>query len=249
MVPVRGPARRALDEADIVYTEIAMDAATQQSAMTRAVLPPGQQLGDLVPPTLYARLGGYLKRRGGSVEALANVKVWAVAAALGQLAYADRFARGEPPLDLHLAREAERLGKRTGALETLDDQVAAMESQGLAGERAMLRDTLDQLEEAEQAGRDPIEELMGAYLDGDTERLLRLAEEGTDPADAVSRALMRALIDDRNRGMAEAILSIRRERPDEVQLFAVGALHLPGESGVVTLLRRAGLTVERVAPE
>ena len=53
-------------------------------------------------------------------------------------------------------------------------------------------------------------------------------------------------VDERNKLMVERLLVKRAERPDKTCFFAVGALHYAGETGIIGLLRKKGLTVTRV---
>jgi uncharacterized protein YbaP (TraB family) len=46
--------------------------------------------------------------------------------------------------------------------------------------------------------------------------------------------------------MVDRLLAKRAERPDKTCFFAVGALHYAGETGIIGLLRKKGLTVTRV---
>jgi uncharacterized protein len=246
LLPLAPAVQRAFDSADVVFTEIDLSSETQQRAMRQLVLSGDQTLRDVLPEALYERLGRYLAARGAPIAAVSRLKPWAVAVSLPQLAYAERFRRGELPLDQVLFENAVSAGKETAALETIEDQVAAMESQGREGEIAMLRETLDQLEEAERDGENLIEQLVQAYLSGDASRVIEVANAGMEDASETSRKLMERLIEGRNRTMAAEIRRALEERPDAVQLFAAGTLHFPGEAGIVELLRAAGYKVERV---
>jgi hypothetical protein len=53
----------------------------------------------------------------------------------------------------------------------------------------------------------------------------------------------KALITDRNKRMANRIADFAGKQP---VFIAVGALHLPGEKGVIELLRKKGFLVEAV---
>jgi uncharacterized protein YbaP (TraB family) len=54
---------------------------------------------------------------------------------------------------------------------------------------------------------------------------------------------MNVLLDNRNQNWIPKIEKVAKEKPT---LFAVGAAHLPGENGVIALLRKKGYTVEAV---
>lgn len=51
------------------------------------------------------------------------------------------------------------------------------------------------------------------------------------------------LIDDRNKKWAKQLPAIMKEAPT---FIAVGALHLPGENGILNLLKQQGYTVDPV---
>lgn len=79
------------------------------------------------------------------------------------------------------------------------------------------------------------------YVDGDLARLNALWQEylsWLEPATA--RTLDDNMVNNRNRSMVERMLPLMREQPTFV---AVGALHLPGEMGILRLLEQQGFTV------
>ncbi|MBQ6275020.1 MAG: TraB/GumN family protein [Oscillospiraceae bacterium] len=95
-----------------------------------------------------------------------------------------------------------------------------------------------------------VDELYKAWLDGDYDAILALneSEEGTEDYTEEQLALVegynKALLDDRNVGMAEVALGWLAE--GKVVFFAVGTGHMVGDKGLVQLLTDAGCTVERV---
>ena len=110
----------------------------------------------------------------------------------------------------------------------------------------MIRETLDNLDEYGES----IDELYSAWLSGDYDAILALnqSEEGTEDYTEEELALVadynRAMLDDRNVGMAETAKEYLAA--GDTVFFAVGAGHLVGDMGLVQLLRDAGFTVERV---
>ncbi len=80
--------------------------------------------------------------------------------------------------------------------------------------------------------------LNDSYFRQDVEGLLRLTEDDdSDPR------FMEALLDKRNAAWIEKLPDIMNQGSS---FIAVGALHLPGEKGVVEGLRRLGYTIEPV---
>ena len=110
----------------------------------------------------------------------------------------------------------------------------------------MIRETLENLDSYGES----IDGLYEAWLSGDYDRILALMSEEDDSADYTEEQLQmladynKAMMEDRNRGMAQAALSYL-ESGDTVFL-AVGTAHMLDELGLVQLLTDAGCTVERV---
>jgi len=182
-----------------------------------------------------------LARRGLSLAALDKMKPWVVASLVGIPACEmARTAAGAPVLDIKLARDAEAAGKAVEGLETVVGQLEAMASLPVALHLKGLVDTLKLGD-----GLDDLNETMvRIYKSGDTGLFWPFFETvlPAAPGDEGSyAAFQEAMIDARNRGMAAAAGPIL----DRGGAFiAVGALHLPGEQGLVALLRQQGYTVE-----
>jgi uncharacterized protein YbaP (TraB family) len=58
-----------------------------------------------------------------------------------------------------------------------------------------------------------------------------------------SEKFYKALVTDRNERMSDRIAKFIKQQPT---FIAIGALHLPGEKGVIGLLRKKGFKVEPV---
>ncbi|MEM9141005.1 MAG: TraB/GumN family protein, partial [Pseudomonadota bacterium] len=87
------------------------------------------------------------------------------------------------------------------------------------------------------------------YRDGQIQAInefgIWLAERENPPVDirALNAKLLTGLLDDRNRAWMGRI---SQELAKGNVFIAVGALHLPGEAGLVSLIRQAGYQVERI---
>ncbi len=235
---------RAFGLASIVYTEVAMDLRSQVEAQRLSMFSGATTLRTVLPDELYSRLETYLASRGVPMLLFTRFKVWAVASSLPLLDQMQK-ANGRQVLDMYLSERASSEGKQTDALETIESQVAVMESMGEDGQVSMLRQTLDQLEEAATSGEDLIEDMVQTYLSGDSERLMQVAQAQLDQSNVMTPKLQDALIYTRNRTMSETIRKKLDERPQATHFFAIGVLHYPGERGIVELLRKSGIEVTR----
>ena len=237
----------ALDASDALYTEVKMDDATREElARLLAEAGSGKPLRERLPADLYARLDHYLAQRGMPIALFDSQPVWSIGLTLALLDYLPELALGRPTLDESLVLRAERNGAELGGLELPEEQVAVFESIDGAGQAEMLRDTLDQLEAPSVDGQRPLDLLVDAYLAGDEEGLLASVRESVDPDSASSAALFDRLLDQRSAHMAERIEALVSTNPERRYFFAIGAAHLPGTRGIVSLLRERGLRVERV---
>jgi uncharacterized protein YbaP (TraB family) len=83
-----------------------------------------------------------------------------------------------------------------------------------------------------------IDELAGIYKKQDIQKMEKMLED-----DAGMDQFKDLLMYRRNKRWVAPMIEIMRNKPT---FFAVGAGHLPGEKGVISLLRQAGFTVEPI---
>ena len=88
-----------------------------------------------------------------------------------------------------------------------------------------------------------MKELAAAYFAQDMQALLDVTEEKIGNQCDSTPGEEEALIYGRNAAWVKAMPAMMGEAPT---LFVVGAAHLPGEKGVLELLRAKGYTVEAV---
>ncbi|MBE15268.1 MAG: hypothetical protein CL867_03400 [Cytophagaceae bacterium] len=134
-------------------------------------------------------------------------------------------------LDAYLYGMAYSMGKEIYGLERIEDQMPPMSSMS---EEEVKQGLLQLLEGDTETYEQGIEELVEIYLSGDIQELMKMAQ-----SDGVMNQRMIA----RNQVMANSMSQIMKSKA----LFAaVGAAHLPGEQGVLNLLRQRGYTVSKV---
>ncbi|MEO3997057.1 TraB/GumN family protein [Mesorhizobium sp. CAU 1732] len=185
-----------------------------------------------------------LSKRGIPPASVAKMKPWMLGAMVSlpacELA---RKAAGAPVLDTKLAADAKDAGKALKGLETVTDQLGAMASLPMEFHIQGLVDTLKLGDRMD----DVIETMIVLYLEGETGTFwpfFRAALPSDGNTEEGFAAFEEAMITARNKTMAERAEPILNEGGAFV---AVGALHLPGDDGLVALLRADGyrLTPER----
>jgi uncharacterized protein YbaP (TraB family) len=229
------PVMAALAAADTLVLEVLPDAAALTAAAAAMRLAEGTRLSDLVAPELYQSCVQVAASRGLPESVLLGLKPWAVMTLISM----PRARTGEF-LDRRLYRLAIDRDQSTFGLETTAEQLAVFEQFSLVEQRALLRAAL-----AEHAQtRQRLAELLNAYLRGDLRALLALSDTqvpGLEPA--LRQRFREVLVDARNRRMLERIETL----PETGRYFiAVGALHLPGETGLLSGLAKAGYRIRRL---
>lgn len=244
-----GAAARAFAAADTLVIELRTTgdagAAAAQALFQSMLLDDDRSLSAMLGERPFAVIAEGLAKKGLPAAIVDKLRPWG--------AYLMLMAppRGEDSeamvLDQRLETEALRGGKTVAALETLDEQVAVFA--GMA-EADMVRLLLAIIETAAEAGGlapyidDFLEAVTGHYLDGDLAAILALSRTQLPGGDAaLAERLMTRMIDDRNHRFADRLNDALRKGG---AFIAVGALHLPGETGLVALLESRGFTVGAV---
>ena len=207
----------------------------------------GSDLLDLLPDADEPVVERALQERGMSLAAMKAYRPWMLMAQLSIPACATADPDGG--LDVSLARSAEQRGAAIGGLETPQEQLSIIASMpielqiGALVDAARLGDGVGDLYAT--MGKLYREGNIGAIWPTLAEASEFLLEEEVSAEEAKAMIeLERDLITKRNHTMAE------RSQPflDKGDAFiAVGALHLPGEEGLVELLRERGYEVELAA--
>lgn len=206
----------------------------------------GSTISDLLSPEEAAQLAEGLKSRGIALPLVERMKPWMIASfvSLPPCEFT-RKAEGASFLDKKIAEDALAAGKPVKGLETLAEQLEAMAA-------LPVRFHLDALNETLALGRkmdDAVETMIGLYLKGDVGMIMPVLESLSpekNGGDGSYAAFEQRIILDRNAVMAERALPMLAEGG---AFIAVGALHLPGEQGVIALLRKAGYKVTPVTAE
>ena len=141
-------------------------------------------------------------------------------------------------LDEYLMKKAEDKDKEIIGIETIEEQVKALDLIPLKEQAAMLMDMVD----PDSSKKEQIEiDLVDIYALGNLDSIYSYYKKQD-----LSNTFNVALITDRNHRMADRIDSIMHQK----RLFtAIGAMHLPGEEGVINLLRKKGYRVVAVTKD
>ena len=140
-----------------------------------------------------------------------------------------------PVLDMYLHEQAKKAKKKIIGIETMSEQLGALNSLSYQEQADMLKDEVDSFQVNKSSGT----EVLKYYLDQDLDSL---AADSKDDSKRGEK-FYKALVVDRNARMATRMADFIKKQPT---FIAIGALHLPGDVGVIALLRKKGFTVEPV---
>jgi uncharacterized protein len=142
--------------------------------------------------------------------------------------------KGEP-LDSYFARHGKQEGKKINTLETMEQQFDLLYNHHSVEKQA---EQLVQYIKYKDDAQQMTTRLTNMYLDKDLSGMWNMSEEYNKMTGQQDMAYM---IDDRNKAWMTKLPAIMSERSTFV---AVGALHLPGQNGLLELLQKAGYTVK-----
>lgn len=206
-----------------------MEARMGQELLTIGRLPEGQTIKDLLPER-YEELKTGLWRMGIPMVFMENMTPFMIGMTYTVVEMTRAGWNPELGIDKYFLNKARAQGKTIVELEGLERQLAVFREMPMAAQLSMLKSTLD------MAGATDAwtQRAWAALLAGDDRALLRLSDledSDTEEYDAYEEVLL----GDRNVEMAAKIAE-HIETGDDVMFVVVGALHLPGDDGLVALL-------------
>ena len=235
VVALPAPVKQAFDASDSVVVEMLMDTEAMMYSSTAMLMLDGRSLSDVLGMPLYKQVAAAIASRGIPELVLNRMKPWAAAVTLSTPA----LETGQV-LDLVLYQEALQQEKAVHGLETIQEQLDLFDSMPESDQVTLLRDAVDNLPELDAMNA----ELLATYKQRDLAGLMAINEASMQTGDQrLAQDFQQRVIEDRNHRMAERMQPYLRQGRAFV---AVGALHLPGEEGLLNLLEQQGYTVRRV---
>ncbi|MDR0896211.1 MAG: TraB/GumN family protein [Prevotellaceae bacterium] len=228
-----------------VYGELVMAEMnapeTMQLMMRQMMMPADTTLKMLLTPAEYEAVDKLVKEYiGVDLSMLPGIKPAGLEQTLAVAFYTKNIEgfNQQEQLDTWFQDEATKAGKKVGGLETVQKQIDVLfNNLSLKRQAALLAcfadDTAKTLRQVKQ--------LNEAYAKQDIAALLKLMEEREHNSCDPTPAEWASMLDNRNKDWLAQMPAIMKEAPT---LFVVGAGHLPGKTGVLTLLKNKGYKVE-----
>ncbi|MEE8274735.1 MAG: TraB/GumN family protein [Alphaproteobacteria bacterium] len=235
------PVADAIAATDSLTLEMVITDDVMAELAERMVISDGRLLDEILGLELFAQTAAVGARYGIPEVGLKLVRPWSVWMLFSfppeEIA---RQAAGEPALDVMLQADAMSQDKPVYGLENMDEQLALFEGLSESEHIAILTSVVA----ANGEIGDMFERLIRDYLARDLNAIRAFFFEQTAPADAeLVELITERFINVRNELMASR-MAPRLAEGDS--FIAVGALHLPGERGVLHLLELQGYQIFRV---
>lgn len=193
----------------------------------------GQRLDQLLSPDTYTRTLAILENYSMSPEVATLLKPWA---AFMLMSYPDNM---QTVLDMSLLERARRNGAAISGLETIDEQIDIFSHMSLSDQTRILTDTVCHYE---NTGED-FSMMKSLYRARDLEALANYGQRYRFEDNSAYDAIHARLIVERNRRMVDRLEPLLGEG---VVFVAVGAMHLPGDQGILNLLEKRDFTLTPV---
>lgn len=229
------PVQTTFDASSSYVMEVVLDANAIQAIFGAMMFGDGRTLTRSVNAATYQKTLSAMAGYGLPEPALQMMKPWAVSMMLSMPKPKTGMA-----LDIHLMQLAAAQAKAIAGLETVEEQIGLFDKLSPREQVIMLEDTLKYLPEMDSI----FARMHTIYLARDLAGMMRISDELMAKGNReLGKKMMKQLIDVRNRRMVERMETHLKQGN---AFIAIGALHLPGEIGVLNLLAKKGYRVSVV---
>ncbi len=225
----------AIQKSDKVYLELDMDNLFEMmGALNKMKMKNDTTLADLLTAEEYQKTKEYFQANT-SMLPFAVLETYKPLLASSLLMEASMMCDESVAIEQLVMEEAKKNHKPLEGLETMAYQLSIFDSIPYKLQaKELFKSISSDIKESE--GDKEFKDMMKAYKEQDLEKLgdmITKSEEGM-------MQYQDLLLNNRNRNWVEKLKKIMA---DNAVVVAVGAGHLPGEKGVISLLRKAGYTV------
>lgn len=230
----------AFEAADTVYFEAPVNdpaeaAGMQQAVMATAFNPAGVTLSSLVSAETWSQIEAFAPQIGASAAQLEPFRPWFATLNIGVGFIVSSGYQPDSGVESTLWPLANEAGKTLAYFETVEEQIGFFANMSDETSAALLEQTMAEIE----AAPDQLDQLVTAWANGDQ---AAIDEVMNGQMQEEAPELYEVIIVGRNEVWADDIEALLAG--SGTAFIAVGAGHLPGEEGVINMLRERGIEVE-----
>jgi hypothetical protein len=227
--------KNIISKADEVYFEVDLDNLVEMfGVMSKMKMTDGTTLQDLLSKEDYEKVKDYFESKS-SVLPFSMLETYKPILALSTLEESSIGCEKTAMMEQVIMEEAKESKKKIKGLESMAYQAGVLDSIPYKLQAEQLVSYINDINKNKKEDTE-LEEMMKAYKSQDLEKLEALLLK----TDMGIGNFTEVLLYNRNRNW---VAKLKDLLPEKSLLIAVGAGHLPGEKGVINLLRIAGYKV------
>lgn len=231
--------RKAIENADRIYLELDMDNLFFEAigSINNMKMANDTTLADLLTPEEYKRVKKYFEKNASMIP-FSMLETYKPMLASALLMEATGLCDEQVAIETLVMEEAKKNKKRIDGLETMAYQMSIFDSIPYKLQAQELVKSISG-DANEESGLKEFKELIDAYKKQDLDKLNSLISS----SDAQLMRYDDLLLGNRNRNW---VIKLKDILSSKSVVVAVGAGHLPGNKGLINLLRKEGYTVTPV---
>lgn len=229
---------KAIENADRVYLELDMDNLFEMLGLvSKMKMNNDTTLADLLTPEEYKQIKKHFEKNA-SLLPFSMIETYKPMVASSLLMESSMVCDAQVAMEQLIMEEAKKKGKRIEGLETMVYQMSLFDSIPYKVQAKELYKSISEGND-EKGDNKELKDMMKAYKEQDLNKLADMISKSDDSMLEYEDILLY----NRNRNWVEKLKSLLKEKS---LVVAVGAGHLPGEKGVINLLRKEGYKVTPV---
>jgi len=230
--------RQVINDCDVVYMEMDLDNLFEMmGAFSKMKMTGDTTLRDLLTEKEYNKVKSYFEEKSTMLP-FSVLETYKPMMASSLLSEGELPCEGAISMEQIIMAAAKEKGKKIKGLETMAQQAGFLDSIPYKYQAAELVKYIDSAG-TDQGQNTLMSQLFDAYRNQDLKKLEDLMMDG----DAGMSSFSDILLYRRN---ANWVVKLKTLMTEKSLLVAVGAGHLPGDKGVINLLRKAGYKVTPV---
>jgi uncharacterized protein YbaP (TraB family) len=230
-----------LEQSEKVFFEVDMeqmnDIGFQMEMMQKATMKGDVSLSDLISEEDYELIRAHFQKMGIPLMMFERLKPMFLTVFAGDMDPQGLQTGTMKSYEMELQKLAKEAKKPSGGLESIDYQLAVLDSIPYADQAQMLVDAIKQASDES----DYLDKMIDVYTSQNLNEMVSMFTEEDNEIEGFEDILLV----NRNRNWIPVMMNEMKAQPS---FFAVGAGHLGGPEGVIHLLRSEGITVSPVNP-